>query len=123
MLDSSLMRPRGRPPRLKPRATNVWPLPPGFKQTEDALDFDRIDVLLGALLAHEWPQAHTLGNISQGEAISHFIASLNDSDKTLLLQDYLLLEVMLDEAGGPGVANLVCESLPPLEPSEPAIND
>ena len=115
----ALMRPRGHPPRKDARS--VWPSAKGAQRVDpEELDFDRLEALIGALLSHEWPGAAKLSDeASTGEAIDSYIASLAPSDKDLLLRDYLLLEVMLDEVDGPGVANAVNTFLPPLsvEPS------
>jgi hypothetical protein len=84
------------------------------------LDFERTEALIGALLDRDSPvMAKLSDDASNGEAIASYVASLAPDDKDLLLRDYLLLEVMLDEVDGPGVANAVNTFLPPLaaEPS------
>ena len=85
------------------------------------LDFERSESLIGALLDHDWPAMATLtDDASNGEAIASYVAGLAPNDKDLLLRDYLLMEVMLDEVDGPGVADAVNTFLPPL-PGEPSV--
>jgi hypothetical protein len=87
----------------------------------DELDFEQIEALVSALLDHAWPGAANLReDASNGEAIGNYVASLSASDRDLLLREYLVLEVMLDEVGGPSVANAVNTYLPPL-PNEPSV--
>lgn len=109
------------------RARQAWPVAEEATETGEAvagkeaddLDFERLDVLLGALLDRNWPGvAGFADDASTGEAIAHYVAGLREDDKELLLRSYLLLEVMLDEADEPGVANVVSNRLPQL--AEPA---
>lgn len=110
------MRPRGRPRGQGKQA--VWPnalATARAARDHNAIDFDRVEGLVGALLERDWPGAHTLpADATHGEAIASYVAGLAASDKDLLLHEYLILEVMLDEVDGPGVANAVDTFLPPL---------
>jgi hypothetical protein len=109
------MRPRGHPKQKGARS--VWP--PAAERGEvsaNELDFDRVETLVGTLLSHEWPGAGTLGEDARnGEAIANYVATLSPQDKDLLLREYLLMEVMLDEVDGPSVANAVDTYLPAVE--------
>ena len=113
-------RPRGHP-RGKGRQ-EVWPGKASTSGVDlNKLDFDRVETLVGALLSREWPELTKLPeNVSYGEAIVSYIATLAPHDKDLLLREYLLLEVMLDEEDGPSVADAVNTFLPPLE-VEPSV--
>lgn len=104
----------------------AWPLMAEAAEAEleparhdpNDLDFGRLDELLGALLERDWSGVEGFPDTATtGEAIAHYVVGLAEDDKELLLRAYLLLEVMLDEADKPGVANVVNDRLETLSQS------